>query len=65
MDKAGLSARSAADQLGHAKVFMTTDHYFGRSVRTTGAAVLEAVDRSQQVPDKDTRGDQSVGHVWE
>src|SRR3954447_9205784 len=46
MDKAGLSARAAADQLGHAKVSMTTDHYFGRRVRATGAAgVLEALDR--------------------
>ncbi len=62
MDKAGLSARSAADQLGHAKVSMTTDHYFGRSVRTTGAAkVLEAVDRSQQVPEDDTSGDEKCG----
>jgi integrase len=46
MDKAGLSARAAADQLGHAKVSMTTDNYFGREVRSTGAArVLEALDR--------------------
>jgi integrase len=46
MDKAGLSARAAADQLGHAKVSMTTDHYFGRGVRATGAAqVLEALDQ--------------------
>jgi hypothetical protein len=30
--------------LGHAKVSMTTDHYFGRRVVSTGvAAVLEAV----------------------
>jgi integrase len=44
MDEAGLSARAAADQLGHAKVSMTTDHYFGRRARSTGAAaVLEAV----------------------
>src|SRR5690348_16283750 len=28
MDEAGLSARAAADQLGHAKVSMTQDHYF-------------------------------------
>jgi integrase len=29
MDSAGLSARQAADQLGHAKVSMTQDNYFG------------------------------------
>ena len=47
MDKAGLSARSAADQLGHAKVSMTTDHYFGRKTRATGAAqVLEALEQA-------------------
>jgi integrase len=44
MDNAGLTARAAADQLGHAKVSMTTDVYFGRHVAKTGAAgVLEAV----------------------
>ncbi len=44
MDAAGLSARAAADQLGHAEVSMTTDHYFGRRIAATGAArVLEAV----------------------
>lgn len=47
MDQAGLSARAAADQLGHAKVSMTQDHYFGRRVVNTGAAkILEAVDRA-------------------
>lgn len=44
MDRAGLTARAAADQLGHAKVSMTFDHYYGRRVVATGAAgVLEAV----------------------
>jgi integrase len=42
MDAASLSARQAADQLGHAKVSMTQDNYFGRKVARTGAAeVLE------------------------
>jgi hypothetical protein len=42
MDAAGLSARQAADQLGHAKVSMTQDNCFGRKVAQTGAAgVLE------------------------
>jgi integrase len=49
MDDAGLSARAAADQLGHAKVSMTQDRYFGRKVRATGgAAVLEAVERTSR-----------------
>ena len=44
MDEAGLSARSAADQLGHTKPSMTTDVYYGRKTRPTGAAaVLEAL----------------------
>ncbi|MBP2369731.1 site-specific integrase [Pseudonocardia parietis] len=30
MDDAGLSARQAADQLGHSKISMTQDFYFGR-----------------------------------
>jgi integrase len=42
MDQAGLSARAAADQLGHSKPSMTSDKYFGRGVADTGAAdVLE------------------------
>lgn len=38
MDEAGLSARAVADQLGHAKVSMTQDHYFARKIARTGAA---------------------------
>ena len=42
MDTSGLTARQAADQLGHAKVSMTQDRHFGRKVARTGApAVLE------------------------
>ena len=42
MDEAGVSARSAADQLGHAKPSLTADIYMGRKKRATGAAeVLE------------------------
>lgn len=37
MDDAGLSARQAADQLGHSKISMTQDFYFGRTVASTGA----------------------------
>jgi integrase len=48
MDRAGLSARAAADQLGHARVSMTTDRYFGRQLASTGAAgLLEAVGRTE------------------
>jgi integrase len=48
IDQAGLSARAAADQLGHAKVSMATDVSFGRRPASTGAAqVLEAVDDSR------------------
>ncbi|MBC8093944.1 MAG: site-specific integrase [Pseudonocardia sp.] len=46
MDHAGLSPRAAADQLGHAKVSMTTDVYMGRRTAHTGAAdVLESLVR--------------------
>ena len=54
MDAAGLSARAAADQLGHAKVSMTQDHYFGRQVAKTGARqVLEAIQQATAVDGKD------------
>ena len=38
MDDAGLTARAAADQLGHAKPSLTQDVYHKRKVRHTGAA---------------------------
>jgi integrase len=42
MDRAGLTARDAADQLGHAQVSMTSNVYFGRErIVTAGAPVLE------------------------
>ena len=46
MDLAGLSARAAADQLGHANTTMTLNVYMGRQVSITGAAeALEAIGR--------------------
>ncbi|RTL69416.1 MAG: site-specific integrase [Pseudonocardiaceae bacterium] len=54
MDAAGLSARAAADQLGHAKVSMTQDNYFGRKVAKTGAAaVLEGIATTPKKSHKD------------
>jgi integrase len=44
MDEGGLSARAAADQLGHARPSITQDVYYGRKVASTGAAaVLESL----------------------
>jgi integrase len=44
MDESGLSARAAADQLGHARPSITADVYFGRRIAETGAAkVLETL----------------------
>ena len=44
MDDAGLTARAAANQLGHSKTSMTQDRYMGRKVRAPGAAaVLEVL----------------------
>lgn len=52
MDDAGLSSRSAADQLGHAKPSLASDVYMGRKRRRTGAVdVLEVV-----FPDKGVSG---------
>ena len=55
MDDAGLTARQAADQLGHAKVSMTQDNYFGRKIARTGAAALleiSASDRRRRIMGK-------------
>jgi integrase len=55
MDEAGLSARAAADQLGHAKVSMVQDHYYGRKRAKTGAAgLLEAMQQPQSAQSKVT-----------
>jgi integrase len=40
MDQGGRSARAAADQLGHRRISVTTDTYFGRKIAHTGAAEL-------------------------
>jgi integrase len=44
MKEAGLTSRAAADQLGHSKVSMTEDHYYGRGAKTGANTVLEALD---------------------
>jgi integrase len=57
MDRAALSPRAAADQLGHANVSMTTDVYFGRRLAATGAAaVLEAMNEPGRPNEKDGKG---------
>jgi integrase len=44
MDEGGLTARAAADQLGHARPSITQDVYDGRKIASTGAAaVLESL----------------------
>jgi integrase len=44
MDQSGLSARAAADQLGHSHPSLTQDVYYGRRISSTGAAeVLEVL----------------------
>ena len=44
MDQNGLSARAAADQLGHSHPSLTQDVYYGRRIASTGAAeVLEVL----------------------
>lgn len=46
IDEGGLSARAAADQLGHADPSMTQAKYFGRRISTGAAGVLEVIDGS-------------------
>jgi integrase len=41
MSEAGFTAREIADQLGHSKVSMTQDVYFGRAVVAGGGVALE------------------------
>jgi integrase len=60
MDQAGLTARQAADQLGHAKVSMTQDNYFGRKVARTGAAAVLEVFGEAEAVGPNSRGEQGV-----
>jgi integrase len=48
LDRAGLSARQIADQLGHAQVSMTQDRYLGR--RAVEQAAADALDRAHRQP---------------
>jgi integrase len=42
LDSGGATARAVADQLGHAQVSMTQNHYLARQVSNAGAvAILE------------------------
>jgi integrase len=54
LDKAGLTARQIADQLGHAKVSMTQDRYLGR--RAVDRAAADALDRAHQEGDDEEPG---------
>jgi integrase len=56
MDRAGLSARQIADQLGHAKVSMTQDRYLGR--RGVGKEAAAALDRAHRA--STSKGDEGV-----
>ncbi|WP_246633036.1 tyrosine-type recombinase/integrase [Pseudonocardia nigra] len=51
LDRAGLSARQIADQLGHAKVSMTQDRYLGRGA--VGKEAADALDRAHREAKKD------------
>ena len=59
MEQAGLSARDVADQLGHARVSMTQDVYFGRRILSEGAA--DALDDVYQAAREDGPDDDEGG----
>ena len=59
MDRAGLSARQIADQLGHAKVSMTQDRYLGR--RAVDRAAAEALDQAHRAARRDGADGVSAG----
>jgi integrase len=52
MTESGFSAREVADQLGHSKISMTQDVYFGRDVVSHGGAALEDMfgERDEETP---------------
>jgi len=59
LDRAGLSARQIADQLGHSKVSMTQDRYLGR--RAVGKEAADALDRAHREGQKDAGEGVSAG----
>jgi integrase len=54
LDRAGLSARQIADQLGHSKVSMTQDRYLGR--RAVDDQAANALDRAYRDADDRAEG---------
>jgi integrase len=54
MDRAGLSARQIADQLGHAKVSMTQGRYLGR--RAVSSEAADTLDRAHRQTMRDAPG---------
>ncbi|MFP5072394.1 tyrosine-type recombinase/integrase [Pseudonocardia nantongensis] len=62
MERAGLSARDVADQLGHARVSMTPDVYCGRRILNDGAAdALDDVYQAARGGPNDDEGGAPVG----
>jgi integrase len=59
MDRAGLTARQIADQLGHSKISMTQDHYLGR--RSVGREAADALDRAHRDASKEKDDRVSAG----
>jgi integrase len=60
-DRQGLSARTIADQLGHARISMTQDVYMGRrAVDQAAAAVLEGIPLPEHDDDDQPPGVLSV-----
>jgi integrase len=59
LDRAGLTARQIADQLGHAKVSMTQDRYLGR--RAAGTEAANALERAYREGKSDPDDGVSAG----
>jgi integrase len=59
LDRAGLSARQIADQLGHSKISMTQDNYLGR--RSVGREAADVLDRAHRPTTQAENHDVSAG----
>lgn len=59
MERAGLTARDIADQLGHARVSMTQDVYLGRRILNEDAA--DALDKAYRASREDAPEDREGG----
>jgi integrase len=65
LDEGGLTTREIADQLGHKRISMTQDVYFGRQAASPKvAAILEAIGEGAEATVSSAKLESQARHTW-